>query len=193
MLVYSRTMVREARLEKTDAGLVPSSEGWFVMNAREARWIARPGRGHNLPLTGWTEHEAETFFPQLGIALVALDPGEPIGMYHRETDTEDFLILAGEALLIVEGEERSLRQWDFFHCPPDTEHMIIGAGTEKCFVLAAGAREHQTGDWGAYTVNEVARRHGVSVDQQTPDAGIAYARFGNSSPARFQDGWLPGF
>ena len=186
-------MVPEARLEQTDAGLVPGSEGWFVMNAREARWIERPGRGHNLPLTGWTEYEAETFFPQLGMALVALDPGEPIGMYHREADQEDFLILAGEALLVVEGHERALRQWDFVHCPPDTEHMIIGAGTGKCVVLAVGAREHQAGEWGMYTVNEVAAGHGVSVEAQTPDADVAYARFGSSSPTRFKDGWLPGF
>jgi uncharacterized cupin superfamily protein len=186
-------MVPEARLDQTDAGLVPSSEGWFVMNARDARWIERPDRGHHAPLTGWTDHEAETLFPQLGIALVALDPGEPIGMYHRETDTEDFLILAGEALLIIESKERPLRQWDFVHCPPDTDHMIIGAGEGRCFVLAVGAREHQTGDWGKYTVNEVARRHGISVDEETPEADVAYARFGKSSPARFQDGWLPGF
>jgi uncharacterized cupin superfamily protein len=186
-------MVPEARLEKTEAGLVAESEGWFVMNAREARWIERPGRGHNLPLTGWSEHEAETLFPQLGMALVALDPGEPMAMYHRETDQEDFLILAGEALLVIEGQERTLRQWDFVHCPPDTDHAIIGAGEGRCVVLAAGAREHQTGDWGSYPVNEVARRHGISVDTQTPDADIAYARFGTSSPTRFQEGWLPEF
>ena len=35
-----------------------------------------------------------------------LDPGEPMAMYHWETDQEDFLVLSGEPLLIVEGEER---------------------------------------------------------------------------------------
>src|SRR5438128_2319254 len=99
-------MVREAALEKTEAGLVAASEGWFVLNAREARWIQREGRGQNLPFTGWTSFEAETYFPQLGVSLVVLGPGEPIGMYHWEADQEDFLVLSGEGLLIVEGQER---------------------------------------------------------------------------------------
>src|SRR5262245_983893 len=116
-------MVNGATLEQTDAGLVPHGHAWFVMNAREARWIDRPGRGHNVPLTGWTDVEAETYFPQLGLAVAVLEPGEPIGMYHWEADQEDFLVLYGEALLIVEGQERSLRQWDFVHCPPETRHM----------------------------------------------------------------------
>ena len=45
-------MVPEAELEQTEAGLVPASAGWFVMNAHEARWFDNPGRGHSLPLTG---------------------------------------------------------------------------------------------------------------------------------------------
>jgi uncharacterized cupin superfamily protein len=184
-------MVPEAPLESTDAGLVPAGEGWFVLNARDARWVERDGRGVNLPFTGWTEHEAETYFPQLGIALVHLRPGEPIGMYHWEADQEDFLVLSGEALLIVEGEERSLRQWDFVHCPPGTGHMIVGAGDGPCTVLAVGAREHQTGEWGAYTLDEAALRRGAGVEEETTDASVAYARFGESEPRRYRDGWLP--
>ena len=184
-------MVPEAELVETGAGLVPDGAGWFVLNARDARWIHREGRGESLPFTGWTEHEAETYFPQLGVALVVLGPGEPIGMYHRETDQEDFLVLAGEALLLVEGQERPLRQWDFVHCPPQTEHMIVGAGSGPCTVLAVGAREHQTGDWGAYTVHEVALRHGAGVDEETTDAGRAYARFPTAKPVRYRDGLLP--
>jgi len=184
-------MVPEAELAETEAGLVPGGEGWFVVNARDARWIHREGRGEALPFTGWTEHEAETYFPQLGVALVVLAPGEPIGMYHRETDQEDFLVLAGDALLLVEGQERPLRQWDFVHCPPQTEHIIVGAGSGPCTVLAVGAREHQTGDWGAYTVHEVALRHGVGVDEETSDAQRAYARFPSPQPVRYRDGLLP--
>jgi uncharacterized cupin superfamily protein len=185
-------MVPEAALELTDAGLVPAGPGWFVMNAREARWIERERRGGvNLPLTGWTAAEAESYFPQLGMALVVLGPGEPIGMYHWEADQEEFLVLAGEALLIVEGQERPLRQWDFVHCPPRTEHMIVGAGDRPCTVLAVGAREHQTGDWGAYTVNEVAVRHGAGVEEETRDSKIAYARFPASEPRPYRRGWLP--
>ena len=183
-------MVPEAPLEETEAGLVPVGGGWFVVNARVARWIHREGRGESLPFTGWTPFETETYFPQVGINLVVLGPGEPIGMYHWEADQEDFLVLLGEALLIVEGEERSLRQWDFVHCPAQTRHMIVGAGDGPCAVLAIGAREHQTGDWGAYTVDEVALRHGAGVEEETSDPELAYARFPRPGPTRYRDGWL---
>jgi uncharacterized cupin superfamily protein len=185
-------MVPEAPLEQTDAGLVPAGHGWFVLNARDARWIRRDGRGHNAPLTGWTEEEAETYFPQLGLNVVVLGPGEPIGMYHWEADQEDFLVLAGEALLLVEGQERALRQWDFVHCPPRTNHMILAAGDGPCTILAVGAREHQAGDdWGGYTVDEIALRHGAGVEAETNDAGVAYARFPKPQPTRYRDGLLP--
>jgi uncharacterized cupin superfamily protein len=177
---------------QTDAGLVPGTEGWFVLNAREARWIRREGRGQSLPFTGWTEAE-EARFPQLGINLFVLGPGEPIGMYHWEADQEDFLVLAGEALLIVEGRERPLRQWDFVHCPPETRHMIVGAGDGPCVVLAVGARDHMDEDCngGAYTVDEVALRHGAGVQEGTSDPDLAYARFPASEPTRYREGWVP--
>ena len=185
-------MVSEAALENTGAGLVPVSGGWFVVNARQARWIHREGRGDNLPFTGWTSDEAETYFPQLGISLVVLAPGEPIGMYHWEADQEDFLVLSGEALLIVEGQERPLRQWDFVHCPPETRHMIVGSGDGPCVVLAVGAREHIDEDCngGAYVVDEVARRHGASVEEETSDPAVAYARLPDNEPTRYRDFWL---
>ena len=186
-------MTPEASLDHTDAGLVPASEGWFVLNARDARWIRREGRGVNLPFTGWTEHEAETFFPRLGMALIVLGPGEPVGMYHWEADQEDFLILSGEGLLLIEGEERPLRQWDFVHCPPGTGHIIVGAGSEPCVVLAVSSRVNQAGDWGAYTVNDVALRHGVGVEEETSDTSVAYGRFKPSEPTPYRDGWLPLF
>jgi uncharacterized cupin superfamily protein len=188
---YRGLMVPEARLEQTDAGLVPVSEGWFVVGARDARWIERPGRGHVLPLTGWSDEEASRYFPQLGLGIVRLAPDEPIGMYHWENDQEDFLILAGEALLIIEGQERPLRQWDFVHCPPRAAHMIVGAGDGPCLVLAVGAREHQAGEWGGYPVADEALARGVGVTSETDDADEAYARFPAPSPTRYRDGWLP--
>jgi uncharacterized cupin superfamily protein len=186
-------MGREAALEKTEAGLAPVSGGWFVLNAREARWRHREGRGESLPFTGWTDLEAETDFPQVGIALYVLGPGEPIGMYHWEADQEDFLVLSGEGLLIVDGEERQLRQWDFVHCPPGTGHMIVGAGSGPCVVLAIGAREHADANvnGGAYTVDETALRHGAGVEEETSDPGLAYAGFPEPEPARYREGWLP--
>ena len=129
-------MASEARLQQTGDGVAPAGEGWFVLNAREARWIHAEGRGARLPFEG------EKRFPQLGISLFVLEPGEPMGMYHWEADQEDFLVLAGEALLIVEGEERTLRAWDFVHCPPHTKHVLVGAGSAPCVVIAVGAREH---------------------------------------------------
>jgi uncharacterized cupin superfamily protein len=187
-------MVPEAAIEQTDHGLRPSGEGWFVLNAREACWRHREGRGDSLPLTGWSDEERATLFPQLGASLTVLGPGEPIGMYHWEADQEGFLVLAGEALLLVEGEERPLRQWDFVHCPPGTRHMIVGAGDGPCVVLAVGSREHigESCNGGAYVVDEVALRHEAGVEEETSDVGVAYARYPEPEPARYRDGWLDG-
>jgi uncharacterized cupin superfamily protein len=186
-------VVDEAPLEQTGAGLAPAGPGWFVLNARDARWRERPGRGNSLPFTGWSDVEAENYFPQLGVSMVVLQPGEPIGMYHWEADQEDFLVLYGEAILIVEGQERPLAQWDFVHCPPETRHMIVGAGEGPCAVLGVGSREHIDEDCngGGYTVDEVAIRHGAGVEEDTSDPGVAYARYPESRPSRYRDGWLP--
>jgi uncharacterized cupin superfamily protein len=179
-------MVPEAPLERTEHGLVPAGEGWFVVNAREARWRHRSERGESL------RFEGETTFPQLGINLFVLGPGEPMGMYHWEADQEDFLVLSGEALLLVEGEERPLRQWDLVHCPPGTGHSIVGAGEGPCVVLAVGAREHQGGEgWGGYPASEVALRHGVGVEEATGEADVAHARYPEPEPATYREGWLP--
>jgi mannose-6-phosphate isomerase-like protein (cupin superfamily) len=132
-------------MEETGAGLVPASPGWFVMNARDARWFRRPGRADSLPLTGVDEFEAETYFPMLGMSIQVLSPGEPNSMYHWETEQEDFLMLSGEALLIVEGQERPVRQWDFVHCPPETRHVFVGAGDGPCVILAASSRQFLSG------------------------------------------------
>jgi uncharacterized cupin superfamily protein len=179
-------MVREAALEQTEHGLVPGEEGWFVLNARAARWVERKGRGMRCPFEG------EPRFPQVGISLYVLAPGEPIGMYHWEADQEDFLVLDGEALLIIEGEERPLARWDFVHCPAGTQHIIVGAGEGPCVVLAVGARERSTGPgWGGYTVDETALRHGAGVQRETTDVREAYARFAAAQPSRYAEGSLP--
>jgi uncharacterized cupin superfamily protein len=181
-----RAMVPEAPLERTEFGLHAAGEGWFVLNAREARWRHRPERGHSLPFAGATD------FSQFAVNLYVLGPGEPIGMYHWEADQEDFLVVAGEALLLVEGEERPLRQWDFMHCPAGTKHIIIGAGDTPCVVVAVGAQEHQQPEsWGRYTVDEVALRHGAGVEEETSDAEVAYARFPEPRPTRYPEGLLP--
>jgi uncharacterized cupin superfamily protein len=184
-------VVAESPLEPTEHGLVPTGKGWFTLNAQDAPWYARDRRGFYCEFEGF-EGEAPDF-SQLGINITVLRPGEPMGMYHWEADQEDFLVVAGEALAIVEGEERPLRRWDLLHCPPGTEHTIVGAGETPCVVVAVGARDRSTGpDWGAYTVDEAARRHDAGVEQETKDADEAYARLGRSQRSRYQDGWLPG-
>jgi uncharacterized cupin superfamily protein len=180
-------MVPEAPLEETDGGLVPTGEGWFVLNARKGRWRHREGRGECLPFEGKNE------FPQVGVSLYVLAPGEPIGMYHWEANQEDFLVLSGEALLIIEGEERPLRQWDFVHCPAETKHIIVGGGDASCVILAVGARDDQAGPgWGGYTVDAAALRHGAGVEQETTEVDQAYAPFPEPESTRYREGWLPG-
>ena len=110
-------------------------EGWFVVNAREAPWHVRNGRGFLCEFEGFGSEDALDF-TQLGINLTVLEPGEPMAMYHWEADQEDFLVLAGEALAIVEGEERPLRQWDFVHCPAGTNHVTVGVGVCAARALA---------------------------------------------------------
>jgi uncharacterized cupin superfamily protein len=186
-------MAHEARLEDEGNGLVPASDGWFVLNARAARWFHRPGRGDSLPLTGCDEFEAETYFPMLGVAIQVLPPGEPNSTYHWETEQEDFLVLAGEGLLLVEGEERRVGQWDFIHCPPGTRHAFVGTGDTPCILLAASSRQFQKdGPWGFYCADEVAARHNASSPEDTQDGDVAYGRFAPSQPGRYRDGLLPG-
>jgi uncharacterized cupin superfamily protein len=181
-------VVPEAPLEETEHGLVPTGEGWFVLNARQTIW--RYGEGRSAVC--WFEGELVDF-PQLGINVSVLEPGVPMAMYHWEADQENFIVLAGEALLIAEGEERPLRAWDFVHCPPDTMHTIVGAGDGPCVVLAVGARAHQDGpDWGGYTVDEAALRRGAGVEQETTVPEEAYARFTKRDSTRYREGWLPG-
>ena len=185
-------MVPEAELEQTEAGLVPKSPGWFVMNARDARWYDKPGLGHSLPLTGDDEYQAETFFPMLGMAIRVVEPGEPSTTYHWETEQEDFLVLSGEALLIVEGQERPLKQWDFVHCPPETKHAFVGAGDGPCVLLCVSSRQFQKdGPWGYYCVDETAAGYNASSPEETQDGNVAYARFAPSEPMRYRDGLLP--
>jgi uncharacterized cupin superfamily protein len=183
-------MVPESQLESTEQGVVPKGDGWFVLNARDARWLHAPGRSAICEFEGLFEGEQD--FLQYGINLTVLEPGVSMGMYHWEADQEDFLVLAGEALLIVEGVERPLRQWDFVHCPAGTKHVIVGAGEAPCLVLAVGARERSTGpDWGGYSMDEAALRHGEGVEEETTDEMRAYARVGRREPTRYREGWLP--
>jgi uncharacterized cupin superfamily protein len=168
-------VVPEAPLEKGEHGLAPAGEGWFVVNVRDLRWFETDGSGFYATFEGEGAR-----FPELGFGIGILYPGEPNALYHGEDAQEDFLVLAGECLLIVEGEERLLRAWDFFHCPNWTEHIFVGAGNGPCLVLAVGARKPGRGL--RFTVNEVALRHGAGVEKETTDPREAYAGSGDDRP-----------
>ena len=186
----------EAEFEEREQGRLAVGDGWFLLNARDAVWVDQPGRGRYPAL------ERRGNFDQLGVTLIVLGPGEPMAMYHWESDQEDFLVLSGEAVLVIEDEERPLRQWDFVHCPPGTGHVIVGAGEGPCVVFGVGSRERHTyrdsegvlhgrDDAGAYTVSAAAVRLGAGVEEKTADAASAYARFPERELVRYRDDWLP--
>ncbi|HEY7196557.1 MAG TPA: cupin domain-containing protein [Gaiellaceae bacterium] len=175
--------VPEAKLSETENGLVPEGEGWFVVNARDAVWeesdVMGSGTGFESP-----DHR----FADYGINVIVLEPGQPNCMYHGEVDQEGFLVLAGECLLLVEGEERPLRQWDFVHCPSWTEHVFVGAGDGPCAVLMIGGRR---GKGVRYPVVDVALRHKAGVETETESAREAYAPFPDWRYRPYRDGDLP--
>ena len=177
-------VVPEARLRTTSFGLVPDGDGWFVLNAAETRW-----RDHG-PLGVGCDFQGKRPFPQLGINLNVLEPGQPLGRYHRENHQEGFLVLAGECLLIVEGEERTLAAWDFVHCPGGTAHVIIGAGEGPSVVLAIGARGGRKGI--AYLADPAARSRRAAVETDTTRPAEAYADLPRAKRRGYQTGWLPG-
>jgi uncharacterized cupin superfamily protein len=110
-------------------------------------------------------------------------------MYHSESVQEDFLVLAGECLLVVEDEERRLRAWDFVHCPPGISHIFVGAGDGPCAILMVGAR--RPGKSLHYPVSEVAARHGASVAEPTSSPDEAYAGWEEMDPEPTRLPWPP--
>jgi uncharacterized cupin superfamily protein len=165
----------EAPLVDKGSGLAPAGEGWFVVNVRDAQWLTSEG-GEKRPSGSECPFESGAAeFEQVGVRIHVLPPGESNGLYHAENQQEDFLVLAGECILLVEGEERRLRAWDFVHCPPGTEHIFIGAGDEPCVLFMTGAR---ASDWSVrYPVSELAARHGAGAEQETASPDEAYADF----------------
>ncbi len=157
---------------------------WFVRNLRDMEWWKR-GSG------GWVTEFVDDD-QQVGVNLFVLEQGDRMAMYHWEADQEGFLVLSGEALLVIDGEERTIRQWDYVHCPPGVPQTRIGAGSGPCLILAIGAREHQHGpDWGGYPYSELAAKYDASAPEDTTDPDVAYARFPDRQPAEFSEDWLP--
>jgi uncharacterized cupin superfamily protein len=170
--------VEEARLEEVGSGLAPVGPGWFVVNVAEAAWVRNDAFGGRCVFESsrrvlQDRPAAEPqMFPETGFTLAVLEPGKPTGMYHAESEQENFLVLAGECLLLVEEEERRLKAWDFVHFAPGTRHICIGAGEGPCAILMVGARgPDKTLN---YPVTELAQKHGVAAPEETSDPREAY-------------------
>lgn len=163
-------MVEEARLQDSGSGLMPATDGWFVVNVRDAAWETGPfGSGC------FFESEAAPF-TQLGINVRVIERGRSRWLYHAESGQEDFLVLVGECVLLVEERERSLRAWDLVHCPPGTAHAFVPAGDTPCVILMVGARGPRWPARGiAYPRSDLARRHGVGVEKETSSPAEAQA------------------
>jgi uncharacterized cupin superfamily protein len=162
-------MAEEAQLERTEAGVAAVTDGWFVVNVEDAAWVNHEKFG-----SACIFEDERAPFPEVGYTIAVLQPGQSGGLYHHEPAQEDFLVLSGECLLIVEGDERPLRTGDFFHCPGGTAHILVGAGDGPSVVFMAGARTNRT---ATYPRDEAALRHGAGVKQATSESHEAYAPF----------------
>ena len=170
MTSRTRPDVPEAELAESGSGLAPASGGWFVVKVREAEWWFAETRGARCAFEN-EYGDPPVEFDQLGVNLTVLGRGQTV-LYHAEANQEAFLVLSGECVLIVENEERRLHAWDFFHCPPWTEHAFVGAGEGPCVILMVGARASPE---VRYPAPETAARYGASVAEETSDWRQAYA------------------
>lgn len=168
----------EARMDDTPYGRNPADDGWFVLNLGDALAVRNEEKGGAMyPL-----EPRGGPYAGFGVNVHVVWPCEPSAMYHSEGAREAFLVLSGECTLIVEEQERPLRQWDFFHCPAGTNHIFVGAGTGPCAILMIGARPDEPLN---YPVSEVAAKYGASVATATANPAEAYADWpGEFVPAR---------
>jgi uncharacterized cupin superfamily protein len=159
----------EATFDELPNGRNPASDGWFVLNLADAAAFRNEEKGGAvLPL-----EPRGGPFTDFGVNVHVVWPGEPSALYHSENVREAFLVLSGECTLVVEEQERPLRQWDFFHCPAGTNHIFVGAGEGPCAILMIGGRTED--EKLHYPVSEVAAKHGASVAKETPNPDEAYA------------------
>ena len=159
--------VPEARLTATGSGLVPAGEGWFIVNFADALGFRSERFGAAV------RFEGDAQFPGLAFNVRVLQPGQPNCLYHRESQTEVFLVLDGECMAIVEEQERSMRKGDFLYAPPGTAHVFVGAGDGPCAIAMVSTRIMP--EELLYPVSEAAGRHRASVTEETASADEAYA------------------
>lgn len=174
----------EARIEWSAEGVRPVGEGWFVVNVADL--VAR--RNERMGVTCSPEPN-DARFAEFGFRLHVLEPGQFNARYHRENAQEAFLVLSGECFLIVEGEERLLRSGDFFHCPPLTGHVFVGAGEAPCTIVMVGGRTHEWCEGEGFPIEATATRYGASVLVATDSPKVAYADIPEHLPTRLP--WPP--
>ena len=160
--------MHEAAIEETPEGRVARGEGWFILNLGEMAWRT-VGFGTSISFDAPTKDPDQ---PGIGVHVHVLMPGEANGYYHAEEAQEGFLVLSGECIAVVEGEERLMRQWDYLHSPPGTAHITVGAGATPCAILMFGSPDSSRKvEWIA---DEIAAKHGASVARTTSDGHVAY-------------------
>ena len=179
-------MAEEAHLEDVGSGLAPVSDGWFVVNVRDAAWLTNDAFGARcvfeggMPVLRRRPDLPAHRFADVGVTLQVIQPGQPSGLYHAESNQEDFVVLAGECLLLIDGDERPLKAWDFVHCPRGTEHAFVGAGARPCVIFMTGRRSADKEIF--YPRSDLARRHGAGVEAETSSPSDAYATFPHWQP-----------
>jgi uncharacterized cupin superfamily protein len=146
----------------------------FIVNIADARAL-----GHSRRATLIDLEREDAPWPEVGVNIQVMAPGQPNCRYHSEPVQEDFLVLHGECIVILQGEERRMRQWDFLHCPAGVEHVFVGAGDGPCAVLMIGSRRL---DQAHYPVNDIAARYDASAARTTDDPGEAYADWRREMP-----------
>jgi uncharacterized cupin superfamily protein len=166
---------QEAALQALDGGLAPAGPGWFIVNVADARGWRSERFGESIYFEGASR------FPEFGINVRRLAPGQASGLYHRESAQEAYLILRGTAIAIVEGQERLVRSGDFVHLPAGTAHAIVGAGREPCVILMVGSRPAEL--TGEYPQSAAADNHGAASPLETEEPGVAYAGVAPPAPA----------
>jgi uncharacterized cupin superfamily protein len=160
--------VPETPLRQAEGGLAPEGDGWFVVNVADAHATHSERFGSSARF----ELRPEVEFPEFGINVRVLQPGQPASLYHRENAQEVFLVLDGECVAIVEDEERPLRKGDLLYMPPGTAHVLVGAGDRPSSILMAGTRKDP--EELLYLVSEPAARYGASAERETPSEEEAY-------------------
>jgi uncharacterized cupin superfamily protein len=163
------------------------SEPWFVVNATELPWEGSPGWGRSV-----TFDTRDAPFPEYGINIHVLEPGERSTMYHGEGGQEGYLVLSGSPTLVVEGEERVLKPWDYAHFPAWARHALVNTTDAPCAVLMTGARTGGEAPDCVYAVEPLARKHGAGVEEETSDSSVAYAEKPEDHEEPYREGTLPG-